>query len=180
MALDTEGWRGHSAVLRRERTEYMKAVRSRYEKDSQWTIARKDAKIWRPRADGISNTLTTTEQDNVIIQPIMETEKKKGVVYLDKPIFDKEVGKNIIGYRIRKLTPTEAYRLMGVDDADISKLLAKGEDGKQLISNSKNYQLAGNSIVVDVLFHIFRKLFVENGPDAREVGGEMVSEPTLF
>ena len=61
-------------------------------------------------------------------------------------------GKN---FRIRKLTPRECFRLMGVDDKDIDKIQATG------LSNSAQYRLAGNSIVVDVLFHIFRKMFVE-------------------
>lgn len=58
-------------------------------------------------------------------------------------------------FRIRKLTPRECFRLMGVDDSDIDKIQAAG------ISNSGQYKLAGNSIVVDVLFHIFRKMFIE-------------------
>lgn len=62
-------------------------------------------------------------------------------------------------FRIRKLTPRECFRLMGVDDADIDKIQASG------ISNSGQYKLAGNSIVVDVLYHIFRKMFIETGPD---------------
>jgi len=62
-------------------------------------------------------------------------------------------------FRIRKLTPRECFRLMGVDDADIDKIQAAG------ISNSSQYKLAGNSIVVDVLYHIFRKAFVETEPD---------------
>lgn len=58
-------------------------------------------------------------------------------------------------YRIRKLTPRECFRLMGVDDADIDKIQASG------ISNSQQYKCAGNSIVVDVLYHLFRKMFCE-------------------
>lgn len=61
--------------------------------------------------------------------------------------------------RIRKLTPRECFRLMGVDDADIDKIQAAG------ISNSQQYKMAGNSIVVDVLYHIFRKLLVEPGQE---------------
>ena len=58
-------------------------------------------------------------------------------------------------YRIRKLTERECFRLMDVDDADIDKIQAAG------ISRSQQYKLAGNSIVTNVLFHIFRKLFVD-------------------
>lgn len=58
-------------------------------------------------------------------------------------------------FRIRKLTPRECFRLMGVDDKDIDKIQASG------VSNSSQYKLAGNSIVVDVPFHIFRKMFID-------------------
>lgn len=58
-------------------------------------------------------------------------------------------------YRIRKLTPTECFRLMGVDDASIHKMRGR-------ISDSQCYKLAGNSIVVDVLVEgIFRPLLLE-------------------
>lgn len=58
-------------------------------------------------------------------------------------------------YRIRKLTPRECFRLMGVLDIDIDKIQAAG------ISKTQQYKMAGNSIVVDVLYHIFRKLFID-------------------
>ena len=58
-------------------------------------------------------------------------------------------------YRIRKLTPRECFRLMGVDDKDIDTIQGAG------ISNSQMYKMAGNSIVVDTLYHLFRKMFCE-------------------
>ena len=73
-------------------------------------------------------------------------------------------------FRIRKLTPRECFRLMGVDDADIDKIQEAG------ISNSGQYKLAGNSIVVDVLFHLFRKMFIE--PE-QEFDGTPIQQ-TLF
>ena len=57
-------------------------------------------------------------------------------------------------FRIRKLTVREVFRLMDMDDSDIDKLMAAG------ISNTQLYKMAGNSIVVNVLYHIFRKMFV--------------------
>lgn len=57
-------------------------------------------------------------------------------------------------YRIRKLTPRECFRLMGVSDSDIDKIQKAG------ISRTQQYKLAGNSIVVNVLFYIFKNLFV--------------------
>ena len=53
--------------------------------------------------------------------------------------------------RIRKLTPLECFRLMGVKDEDYYKV-AKNQ------SNSSLYHLAGDSIVVDVLMAIFKEL----------------------
>ena len=60
------------------------------------------------------------------------------------------------GYRIRKLTPRECFRLMGVGEAEIDMLLSSG------ISNSQLYKLAGNSIVINCLAAIFRQLFIGN------------------
>lgn len=77
--------------------------------------------------NGTSNTITTVQKDNYAIQ---------------------------IDFRIRKLTPRECFRLMGMRDDDIDKIQGAG------ISNSQQYKLAGNSIVVDVLETIFRNLFL--------------------
>lgn len=84
-------------------------------------------------------------------------------------------------YRIRKLTPIETWRLMGFTDEDF--LTAKVGDrkiAKELIdiyepaehlkmmqeadkiskvSNTQLYKQAGNSIVVDVLYYIFKELY---------------------
>lgn len=61
-------------------------------------------------------------------------------------------------YRIRKLTPTECLRLMGVSDKDIEKMKSAG------ISDSQLYKMAGNSIVVDVLEAIFRNINFTEDP----------------
>lgn len=74
-------------------------------------------------------------------------------------------------FRIRKLTPKECFRLMGVEDADIEKMQKSG------LSNSAQYKLAGNSIVVDVLYHIFRKVLIETDVDMRKGEAEQL---TLF
>lgn len=66
-------------------------------------------------------------------------------------------------FRIRKLTPRECFRLMGVSEENIDKIQAAG------ISNSQQYKMAGNSIVVDVLYHIFRKMFVDKESDHAEL-----------
>jgi DNA (cytosine-5)-methyltransferase 1 len=54
--------------------------------------------------------------------------------------------------RIRKLTPTECYKLMGFTAEDCQKCSEGG------ISNTQLYKQAGNSIVVNVLEAIFTSL----------------------
>lgn len=84
---------------------------------------------------GVANTITSVQKDSMVAEPkIVETR-----------------------YRIRKLTPRECFRLMGVDDVDIDKIQGAG------ISNSQQYKMAGNSIIVDTLYYILRKLFVDKG-----------------
>ena len=77
---------------------------------------------------GTSNTITTVQKDNYVVEQT---------------------------YRIRKLTPRECFRLMGMNDYDIDKIQQAG------ISNTQQYKLAGNSIVVNVLEAIFKKLFLQ-------------------
>ncbi len=54
--------------------------------------------------------------------------------------------------RIRKLTPTECWRLMGWKDEQINKIKASK------ISNTQMYKQAGNGIVINVLEAIFKHL----------------------
>lgn len=83
-------------------------------------------------------------------------------------------------YRIRKLTPKECWRLMGFSDEDFerAKWCTKEETEKfmkthkstgkreftedyriERMSNSQLYKQAGNSIVTDVVYHIFKELY---------------------
>lgn len=88
--------------------------------------------------------------------------------------------------RVRKMTPREAMRLMDVDDSDIDKIMNATEtvtlkNGtikiKKAISKTACYKLAGNSIVVSVLYHIFRTMFIPNQP---ENNNQTVIQPSLF
>lgn len=63
------------------------------------------------------------------------------------------------GFRIRRLTVREVLRLMDVDEENIDKIMSAG------ISNSQIYKMGGNSIVVSCLYHIFRKMFIDRGPE---------------
>jgi len=87
---------------------------------------------------------------------------------------------NLDDYAIRKLTPMECWRLMGFSDEDFlaakvgsrtkaDELLTeyKGDniammdaaDKIKQVSNSQLYKQAGNSIVVDVLYYIYKELY---------------------
>ena len=59
-------------------------------------------------------------------------------------------------YRIRKLTPRECGRLMGVSDEDIDKMAAVN-------SNTQLYRQFGNSIVVQVMCAMFKNLNIKQG-----------------
>ena len=78
----------------------------------------------------------------------------------DKTVLKDEDGKGYLLqdgelWRVRKLVPMECGRLMGCSDSDIQKMIDAG------ISKTALYSLFGNSIVVDVLYHIFRKLWID-------------------
>lgn len=228
-------------VLTPKRTEYGKALRKDYDagkiKESRHNMTELE-----PRTDGISNTITTVQKDNLLVEPqelsdneikrlndvCVETDYQvmgisvnpmsrklefKGsksiypvcptlratdykcphtvwernedmecVVYKGRVLkegdglylhnsddfnqgsldgisrtlkatkFDAGVVQN---YRIRKLTPRECFRLMGVSEKDIDNIQKSG------ISKTQQYKMAGNSIVVDVLYYIFKKMFVD-------------------
>ena len=95
----------------------------------------------------------------------------------------------IKSYAIRKLTPKECFRLMGVRDNVIAVMQMtvasvmqrmksvlgkcfpsvrfdriKNKEDVMLISASQQYKQAGNSIVVDVLAHIYEQLFYPAPP----------------
>ena len=64
----------------------------------------------------------------------------------------KEVVSEMSKIKIRKLTPSECYKLMGFTAEDCKKVSDGG------ISNTQLYKQAGNSIVVNVLEAIFKSL----------------------
>ena len=115
----------------------------------------------------ISNTLTTSCNIGVVqVGNIVNTgnwdNPQRGRIYSDNgccPALNTAQGgglepKITENYRIRKLTPRECWRLMGVKDEQFDKISG--------ISNSQLYKLAGNSIVVDVLMGIFKNLLLSD------------------
>ena len=81
--------------------------------------------------------------------------------------------RTIKSYAIRKLTPKECFRLMGVRDNVIGTMQSsnaqaaerlpgwkgKGNPEDMAISVSQQYRQAGNSICVDVLAYLYQNLF---------------------
>lgn len=100
-------------------------------------------------------------------QGIIEDKLRKGEVVYTAPN-----GKRY-AIRIRKFTPRDCFRLMGVRDPDIDKLLGKEKTGEQIISNSKLYQLAGNSIVTNCMTAMFEQLLFPSGKHYVEKDGQL-------
>ena len=55
------------AILRRERTDLGKKIRRSYERKENG-LKRMHMKEYKPRTDGISNTLTGVTKDNMLIE----------------------------------------------------------------------------------------------------------------
>ena len=243
-------------VLTPKRTEEAKLLRKDYE-NHRINIQRKYMQQMEPRTDGVSNTITSVQKDNMLLEPLRikantsegfaeveeygavnisqpssrtrrgrvqgnkgdiigtlltgeenavlepkaeevrrqpcgvsvdkdnnlrpyrQDKAKSGVAELQTE-FAESVGStltsarpnNVYGdtfpYRIRRLTPRECFRLMDVDDEDYNRIknYVKGhrKNGKPMyISESQQYKLAGNSIVVACMEHIFEQLFFPSG-----------------
>ena len=110
------------AVLRPVRTKYGKEIRKAYE-NGEVEESRHNMTKLEPRQDGISNTITTVQKDNLLKD----------------------------GFRIRKLTPRECWRLQGFPDWAFDK-------AQEVNSNSQLYKQAGNSVTVNVIKAIAERL----------------------
>lgn len=212
------------AILSQQRTEEGKEIRRQHKGDVGIPYSHKELV---PREDGISNTLSTVEKDNLLIEPAIIED-----FYQDRPIrvyegeaptlrsdraglkvaepiilgWVRDTKGNIVSrpevdvancvtagkrdntqnyvleqvieevrkgfpnrgilmykgnpYFVRKLSTRELYRLMDLSETDIDTLLNSG------ISKTQHSRLAGNSIVVSVLYHIFRTMFIDTVPIA--------------
>lgn len=102
---------------------------------------------------GTSNCLTSVQKDNLV----MESQTRRGRVRdggntcPTLTAQNQEIVRIEPQYRIRKLTPRECGRLMGVSYEDIDKMAAVN-------SNTQLYKQFGNSIVVDVMCAMFKNL----------------------
>lgn len=202
-------------VLTPKRTDFGKQVRKQYE-SGELDMSRHDMTELEPRTDGVSNTLTSVQKDNLVAEPMVyddynskfpqdqniigtittqignpaprhgfkivegvsvhpnshalefkgqESIKQDAAPSLRATDYKAPhcVWEKSPSYRIRKLTPRECFRLMGVTEADIDKIQQSG------VSQSQQYKMAGNSIVVDCLYHMFRKMFTETACESQQL-----------
>jgi len=192
-------------VLRMERTE---EERQRRHNEGDKGAKFSAAKELKPRRDGISNTLTSSTKDNLLLEkdgrkkafeqaekicenlrggskPVMKADGTiRGVNNRDPK--HGNIGEFVAqnennpamtvttahapkcygestGWRIRKLTPRECFRLMDVDDADIDKIQAAG------IPKTKQYCLAGNSVVTACWQFIMYQLFIDQSNKSKQL-----------
>lgn len=212
------------AILSQQRTEEGKEIRRQHKGDVGILYSHKELV---PREDGISNTLSTVEKDNLLVEPIIIEDfyqdrptrmyegeaptlrSDRAGLKVAEPIvlgWVRDTKGNIVSrpevdvancvtagkrdntqnyvleqvieevrkafpnrgilmykgnpYFVRKLSTRELYRLMDLEETDIDTLMATD------ISKTSHSKLAGNSIVVSVLYHIFRTMFIDTVPIA--------------
>lgn len=95
-----------------------------------------------PNRQGICNTLTSVQKDNMVLENSVTTQGKEIVATIRST------------YRIRKLTPKECWRLMGFSDEDFRK-------AESVNSNAQLYKQAGNSLVKAVMGAIMSQLNIK-------------------
>lgn len=136
-----------------------------------------------PRTDGLCGTITGVLKDNLIIT---KTDSAMELTYHEHPTKEDLLEFYAKRIRVRKMHEREALRLMDVDDADIDKIMNATETvtlkngttkTKKAISKTAAYKLAGNSICVCCLYHIFRTLLL---PDQPENADRHSRQPNLF
>ena len=127
-------------------------IRTRIEKDIMPTIPARDPKS----VSGVPYTIERERESRAIALRGREDGQKlefsnrnisNAITTVEKDSMVEEITK----VRIRKLTPKECWRLMGFTDEDFEK-------AKKVNSDTRLYQQAGNSIVVQVLEDIFQNL----------------------
>lgn len=136
------------------------------ENPSDRTAGIKTEQRLEPNGDGLCNTLTSVQKDNLLLEEKPECinlydDQGKETSFQDRVYKTDKISPAITTsfrpsyeiekYRIRKLTPKECWRLMGFSDEDFEK-------AAKVNSNTQLYKQAGNSIVKDVLMAIFRQM----------------------
>ena len=149
------------------------------ENPSDRTAGAKTEQRLEPNVDGVCNTLTSVQKDNLVLEnPVLlggvgeenefGTQYRQGNrVYSSNAVAmclnSQPVGNTggnsylyNVNYRIRKLTPRECWRLMDFSNEDFEK-------AAEVNSNTQLYKQAGNSIVKNVLIAIFGQMIPGKG-----------------
>ncbi len=140
-------------------------IRHSYSKSrmENWKTRNVETNNISPTLDTRCDCLGVVVNDNKprVIGGIGEKKSNSGTQYYQQDrIYDNNIAISVTtafnpfyleNLRIRKLTPKEYFRLMGVKDEDFDKVA-------QNQSNASLYHLAGDSIVVNVLMAIFRQM----------------------
>ena len=153
------------------------------ENPSDRTVGAPTEQRLEPNTQGLCNCLTSVQKDNMLLESVkIKQATKSGSIRCEVGgCFDasypesktrrgrvqdngntcptltaqnQEIVRIESQYRIRKLTPRECGRLMGVSDEDISKM-------EKVNSNTQLYKQFGNSIVVDVMCKMFSNLNID-------------------
>ncbi|MGV3007194.1 DNA cytosine methyltransferase [Streptococcus pluranimalium] len=104
---------------------------------------------------GVANTLLTGEEQGVVVYDLHNRSRKDIVGTLTASGHNGNTATGTFGvyngFRIRKLTPRECWRLQGFPDEAFDKAQAVN-------SNSQLYKQAGNSVTVNVIAAIAKEL----------------------
>ena len=172
------------AVLRQERTPYGKAIRKQYEA-GLIQEKRSNMREYQPRPDGLSNTLTTVQKDNYLVEPKLwfvggiGTKDWAG----DGKCYSRNFPQGNRVYDSRGIACTQTaqggglgsytglYCVESLPDYRVRKLTplecwrlmgfsdADYRKAQQVVPQTQLYRQAGNAIVVPVLEGIFAQLF---------------------
>ena len=153
----TGGGRGHYTTVK-----VVEATKQGYaiaEEGDSINFEQPNSKTRRGRVGkGIANTLTTGCNQGVLEPKIIDDQGRLKESYKQHDVVPKlraqthgNPPKLYDGYRIRKLTPLECWRLQGFPDNVFRK-------AEQVVSNSQLYKQAGNSVTVNVIAAIAEKL----------------------
>lgn len=164
-----------------EKNKEPKICAMRGRSDGEWHESEHEQRI-ECREDGVTNTITGVSKDNMVAETIEQiplNTDQDGLAttvttahhysgnFVDPKRGQKEMGvlekQHNLPFRVRRLTERELFRLMDVSEEDIDKIQAAG------ISKTQQAKMAGNSICVNVLYHIFRKLYVDTDEENEQL-----------
>ncbi len=126
-------------ALRTVRSEYGKQIRKDYE-SGKIRVSRHDFTEKTIREDGLTNTLSTVQKDNLLVVKVSD-----GMAYA---VWNEKYQCHVA---IRKLTPLECFRLQGWEDEYFHRAALVNSD-------SQLYRQAGNGVTVPVIYEIARRM----------------------